>query len=169
LQQGDPGIGSAGAATLPAVSAVRFNRRVLGFDFCGERFEVSVTSVLALSFIVGLVGGVYGIGGGAILAPVLVSFYGLPIYVVAGATLMGTFATSVAGVAFYQALAPFYPQLSVAPDCLLGVLFGVGGMAGMYLGARCQKFVPARVIKCLLGGVIVITVLQYVATYLEIV
>ena len=68
----------------------------------------------------------------------------------AGAALMGTFVTSVAGVAFYQLIAPFYPDMSVAPDWLLGFLFGTGGFAGMYCGARMQKFMPARVIKWIL-------------------
>ena len=79
----------------------------------------------------------------------------------AGAALMGTFVTSIAGVLFYQAMAPFYPNVSVAPDWLLGVLFGVGGMAGMYLGARCQKHVPARTIKGMLSGIILFTAIRY--------
>ena len=78
---------------------------------------------------------------------------------------MGTFVTSVAGVAFYQAIAPLYPGMSVAPDWLLGVLFGIGGMAGMYLGARCQKFVPARAIKWMLAGIIVLTAMKYIAAF----
>jgi uncharacterized membrane protein YfcA len=69
---------------------------------------------------------------------------------VAGAALMGTFITSVAGVIFYQVLAAWYPHLSVSPDWRLGLLFGLGGFAGIYLGARCQKFFPARFIKAML-------------------
>ena len=75
---------------------------------------------------------------------------------------MGTFITSVAGVAFYQAIAPFYPNISVAPDWLLGTLFGLGGMAGMYLGARSQKHFPAKAIKWMLAGILVFTALKYV-------
>jgi hypothetical protein len=115
--------------------------------------------------IVGIIGGVYGIGGGAIIAPFFVTFFGLPVYTVAGAALMGTFVTSVAGVAFYQAIAPFHPEMSVAPDWALGILFGIGGMAGMYLGARCQKFVPTRAIKWMLAGIIVFTALKYIFTF----
>ncbi|MEE4315122.1 MAG: sulfite exporter TauE/SafE family protein, partial [Desulfofustis sp.] len=105
------------------------------------------------------------IGGGSIIAPFFISFFGLPVYTVAGAALMGTFVTSVAGVAFYQAIAPFYPGLSVAPDWLLGILFGIGGMAGMYLGARCQKLVPARAIKWMLAGIIILTAVKYVIDF----
>lgn len=78
---------------------------------------------------------------------------------------MGTFVTSVAGVCFYQAIAPLYPDMSVAPDWLLGFLFGIGGMAGMYLGARCQKFVPARTIKWMLAGIIMFTAFKYVMQF----
>ncbi|MFH2097884.1 MAG: TSUP family transporter, partial [Pseudomonadota bacterium] len=122
--------------------------------------------IMSLSFVVGIVGGIYGIGGGAIIAPFFVSVFGLPVYTVAGAALMGTFVTSVAGVIFYQAIAPFYPGVSVAPDWLLGLLFGLGGMVGMYLGARAQKFVPARAIKWMLAGIILFTALKYAAAFL---
>ena len=110
-------------------------------------------------------GGIYGVGGGTIIAPFFVTFFKLPIYTVAGAALMGTFITSVAGVTFYQAIATFYPNMSVAPDWLLGFLFGLGGMAGMYLGARCQKYVPANAIKWMLAGIILFTALKYAVEF----
>ena len=147
---------------LPAVAITHFTWRRLGYSFYGESFDIPIWGIFSLSFIVGIVGGIYGIGGGAIIAPFFVTFFGLPVYTVAGAALMGTFVTSVAGVAFYQAIAPFYPQMSIAPDWLLGILFGLGGMAGMYLGARCQKHVPARVIKWMLASIIVFTATKYI-------
>jgi uncharacterized protein len=150
---------------LPAVKVTHFNLQRLGYTFYGEQFDVSFWGIFALSLIVGIVGGIYGIGGGSIIAPFFITFFKLPVYTVAGAALMGTFVTSLAGVAFYQAIAPFYPNMSVAPDWLLGVLFGLGGMAGMYLGARCQKFVPARAIKWMLASIIVFTGIKYVAAF----
>jgi len=150
---------------LPGVKITHFDLKRMAYTFYDETFEVSFWGVFALSFIVGIIGGIYGIGGGSIIAPFFVTVFGLPVYTVAGAALMGTFVTSVAGVAFYQAIAPFHPNMSVAPDWLLGVLFGVGGMAGMYLGARCQKFVPASAIKWMLAGVIVFTALRYAAAF----
>jgi uncharacterized membrane protein YfcA len=145
-----------------AVHVTRFNFKRLGYTFYEDTFDVSVWGIFSLSFIVGIVGGIYGIGGGAIIAPFFVTFFGLPVYTVAGASLMGTFITSIAGVTFYQAIAPLYPNVSVAPDWLLGVLFGLGGMAGMYLGARCQKYVPAKGIKWMLAGIIIFTAGKYI-------
>lgn len=150
---------------MPATQITHFSRKRVGYTFYGEAFDVPLWGISVLSFIVGIVGGIYGIGGGAIIAPFFVTFFGLPVYTVAGAALMGTFVTSVAGVAFYQLIAPLYPNMSVAPDWLLGVLFGVGGMAGMYLGARCQKFVPAKAIKWMLAGIIIFTATKYVTAF----
>ena len=146
----------------PAVKVTHFNLSRLGYTFYGEQFDVSFWGIFVLSLMVGVVGGVYGIGGGAIIAPFFVTIFRLPVYTVAGAALMGTFVTSVAGVAFYQLMAPFYPNMSVAPDWLLGIMFGLGGMVGMYLGASCQKFVPAGAIKWMLAGIILLTAGKYV-------
>lgn len=151
---------------LPGVCVQAFTLTRIRYEFYGECYDFSTPGVLALSFIVGIVGGVYGIGGGAIMAPFFVTFFGLPVYTVAGAALMGTFITSVAGVAFYSAISGLYPGVSTSPDWALGVLFGLGGMAGMYLGARCQKLVPARYIRWMLAGVITFTAAKYILGYL---
>ncbi|MCW8799678.1 MAG: sulfite exporter TauE/SafE family protein [Desulfobacter sp.] len=145
--------------------ASRFNLKRIRFIFDGQAFDISFWGIFSLSFIVGIVGGVYGIGGGSIIAPFFVTFFRLPVHTVAGATLMGTFITSIAGVAFYQMIAPFFPAMSVAPDWGLGLLFGLGGMAGMYLGAYCQKYVSATLIKWMLTGIIMLTAIRYAAPF----
>ena len=146
---------------LPRVRVKEYSLTRIRYEFYGQDFSIPTLGVSTLSFAVGIVGGVYGIGGGAIIAPFFVSVFGLPVYTVAGAALMGTFVTSVAGVLFYQLIAPWYPGMAVAPDWLLGVLFGIGGCAGMYCGARLQKFMPARFIKWLLAFSILFPALKY--------
>ncbi|MFO7783716.1 MAG: sulfite exporter TauE/SafE family protein [Thermodesulfobacteriota bacterium] len=152
----------SGKNDLQGIKVTGFDLKRIAYTFYEESFNVSFWGIFSLSFIVGIVGGTYGIGGGSIIAPFFVSIFGLPVYTVAGAALMGTFVTSIAGVAFFQAIAPLYPNMSVAPDWLLGVLFGLGGTAGMYLGARCQKFVPAAAIKWLLASIIIFTAAKYI-------
>ncbi len=151
---------------IPRVVVRRFSLGRIQFEFYGETFAFSTLGVFVLSLVVGVIGGVYGIGGGAIIAPFFVSVFRLPVYTVAGAALAGTFITSLAGVAFYQAIAPGYPHLAVAPDWLLGLLFGLGGAAGMYCGARAQKHVPAKAIKVMLAAVIVVVGGRYVLGFL---
>ncbi|MBC2709526.1 MAG: sulfite exporter TauE/SafE family protein [Desulfosarcina sp.] len=136
--------------------------RRVAFEYGGEMFKFSTPLVYLICFLVGIAGGIYGIGGGSIVAPFFVAIIGLPVYAVAGAALMGTFVTSVAGVLFYQFLAQFYPHLTVAPDWSLGVLFGAGGILGMYLGARTQKYVPAKYIKAMLCACVLFVAGKYI-------
>jgi uncharacterized membrane protein YfcA len=70
----------------------------------------------------------------------------------------------VAGVFFYSLL-PSGTGISASPDWFLGALFGVGGAAGVYLGARLQKRLPARLIKGLLAALIAFVALTYILGY----
>jgi hypothetical protein len=78
---------------------------------------------------------------------------------------MGTLVTAVAGAFHHQAVAPFYPDMSVAPDRFLGVFFGLGGKAGMYIGARFRQFVLAIAIEWMLAIIIVFISLRYGAAF----
>lgn len=128
-------------------------RKCVTFAYQGREHGFSTPAMLALSFVVGIVGGTYGIGGGAIIAPFCIAVFRLPVHAVAGAALAGTFVTSVAGVAVYTVL-PLPDGGHASPDWWLGSLFGVGGLAGMYLGAACQKHVSQRVLKGFLGALL---------------
>lgn len=121
--------------------------------------------VFAIALIVGIIGGAYGIGGGAIMAPVLVALFALSMHQVAGAALFGTLVTSVAGVALYQFM-PGPPGVETRPDWMLGMLFGVGGAGGMYAGARMQKHVPQRALEIGLALVLVLLAGGYVGGYM---
>lgn len=137
----------------------------LGYSFAGKEYRVSTISLMLLSLIVGIIGGVYGIGGGAIIAPFFVSFFGLPVHTVAGAALMGTLITSIAAVLFFQIIALSFPEMAVAPDWLLGILFGLGGIVGMYCGAGLQRFVPPLFIKTMLAFILIYTGLSYAKVF----
>jgi uncharacterized membrane protein YfcA len=84
--------------------------------------------LILLSAVVGCVGGIYGIGGGSIPAPVLIGT-GRPPAEVAPAALASTFVTSVAGVITFTILSAHHHG-SVAPDWPTGIALGVGGLAG---------------------------------------
>ncbi|MFZ0929982.1 MAG: sulfite exporter TauE/SafE family protein [Syntrophobacteraceae bacterium] len=146
------------------ITDTRFSMRCVEYTFAGETYTFAPFWVFVMTFIVGIIGGIYGIGGGAIVAPFFVAVFKMPVYTIAGAALMGTLITSVAGVLFYQLLDMYWnTNMAVAPDWILGALFGAGGFCGMYLGARCQKYVPVRVIKAILSVCILFVAIKYVA------
>jgi uncharacterized membrane protein YfcA len=108
--------------------------------------------VTALALVVGTIGGIYGIGGGSLLGPLLASM-GFSLYVVAPAALTSTFLTSVVGVGAYQLLQLINADSAIAPEWGLGAAMGVGGICGSYVGARLQTRIPEPVLRRLLGVV----------------
>lgn len=105
--------------------------------------------IVALALVVGAVGGVYGIGGGSIVGPVLVG-RGLPVAQVAPAALASTFLTSLVGAATYAVLS-LTVDGDIAPDWSLGLACGLGGLVGGYLGARLQPRLPEDALRFGLG------------------
>jgi uncharacterized membrane protein YfcA len=114
-----------------------------------------------LALLVGVVGGIYGIGGGSILGPILVGT-GMSVATVAPAALASTFVTSLVGGITYSLLA-VVTDGAVAPDWVLGVACGAGGLAGGYLVARFQPRMPEAVLQLLLGGLAVGLAVAYIA------
>jgi hypothetical protein len=110
---------------------------------------IPVPVLVVLSAAVGCIGGIYGIGGGSILAPVLTGSGRKPSEV-APAALASTFVTSVAGVITFTILAA-HAHGSIAPDWPTGIALGVGGMAGAYAGARLQARLPDVLIRRLMA------------------
>jgi uncharacterized membrane protein YfcA len=139
--------------------------RVL-YTYRGETYSFSPIWVFLFTAVVGVVGGAYGIGGGAVVAPVMVSVFHLPVHTIAGACLAATFATSVIGVLVYVFLVPLMTDAaSVMPDWALGALRGRGGHAGITKGGVVQKRVPPRWIKVILAVVILFAAGRYVLLY----
>jgi uncharacterized protein len=115
----------------------------------GRPVRLSWPALVLLALVVGCVGGIYGIGGGSIIAPILIST-GRPAADVAPAALASTLVTSVAGVVTFTILSA-QTHGSVAPNWPTGVALGVGGLLGSYLGARLQSRLPESLIRRLLG------------------
>lgn len=113
------------------------------------RFVLSVLHLVSMAVVVGAIGGIYGIGGGSILAPMLVAAGRSP-RDVAPATLASTFVTSVVGVVTFLALSAAHHS-SAAPDWTVGIALGAGGLLGGYLGALAQPRLPDRLIRRILG------------------
>lgn len=114
---------------------------------------MSDRAVVAAALAVGAAGGIYGIGGGSLIGPLLVG-RGMPVGRVAPAALAATFVTSVVGAGSYALLA-LAASGDVAPHWLVGLSSGLGGLIGGYLGAAVQPRLPERGLRLLLGGLAV--------------
>jgi uncharacterized membrane protein YfcA len=98
--------------------------------------------LLTVGTIAGVVGGVYGIGGAALIVPWLVSAERLPVRRVAGAGLVTTLVTSLVGMTTFAVASATGIGRAAAPIWTDGVALGLGGLAGAVVGARLQPRLP---------------------------
>jgi uncharacterized membrane protein YfcA len=108
-------------------------------------------SLALAGLVVGVVGGVYGIGGGSLLGPLLVGA-GLPVARVDPAALASTPVTSSVGVATYALLRLLFTG-PIRPEWAIGLACGFGGPIGGYVGARLHPYLPERLLRRFLGAV----------------
>lgn len=115
--------------------------------------------ISGMALVVGAVGGIYGIGGGSLLAPVLVGL-GFAVGEVAPAALASTFVTSIVGVLTYAALSLRHSG-SIAPVWIVGLSIGFGGLLGGYVGAGLQPRLPEHLLRRGLGVLALALGLRY--------
>ncbi len=110
--------------------------------------QIPAPVMIVLACLTGCVGGIYGIGGGSILSPLLIGS-GRPASEVAPAALASTFVTSMGGVITFTILS--ISKNPVAPNWPTGLALGLGGIAGGYTGARMQSRLPDTLIRRTVG------------------
>jgi uncharacterized protein len=127
--------------------------------------SIRVPVLVSLAAAVGCVGGIYGVGGGSILAPVLIGSGRKPSEV-APAALASTLVTSAGGVITFTVLS-LHQHIPVAPDWPTGIALGVGGLAGGYTGARIQSRMPDVLIRRLVGILVIAIGAYYLSSGLS--
>jgi len=137
-----------------------FNWKKLKFAYSGKVFELNSFFITLLALFIGTIGGIYGIGGGALMAPILLAFFRLPAYVFAGATLAGTCITSIVGVIIFT-------LGGHQPDWLLGLFLGIGGALGLFFGARLQKYMPQKLIRIIITAGVLFIGYNYVTSFFK--
>ncbi len=115
--------------------------------------------IAAAALVVGVIGGIYGIGGGSILAPALVGL-GFSVAEVAPAALASTFFTSIVGVLTYAVISLRHSG-SIAPDWTVGIAIGIGGLLGGYAGTGLRDRVPEAALRRTLGIVAMLLAIRY--------
>ncbi|MFN3284932.1 MAG: sulfite exporter TauE/SafE family protein [bacterium] len=104
-----------------------------------------MVALLAMSTAVGVAGALTGLGGGVLLVPLLTLGFGLDIRTAAGTSLLCLIGTRV-GVG--QAL-----RGTGLVDERVGVVLGLAGLCGAWLGAEVAGWIPRRILYLLFGGI----------------
>ena len=141
---------------LPLTAVYVFKSKSL--DTSGERQPLSpaktvvICSLLAL--VIGMYDGFYGPGTGTFLLLLLTGLARLDLNSAAGTTKVINLSTNVAALVTYLVNGHVY--------LVLGLTAGLFGIAGNYLGARCFTSKGSKIVKPLIGVVLVIFFIRIV-------
>lgn len=105
--------------------------------------------LLVISYFAGILGAITGLGGGAVLIPVLVLVFHVNIYYAMGASLISVIATSSGATSIYLRHG--------LTNLRLGMLLETGAVSGALVGALLVKFVPVSIITTILGFVLFVS------------
>ena len=137
----------------------------LTISYWGEKQAVNVPLLIIIGFMVGIVASALGVGGGFMLVPILVSFYGLPMYVLVAGTIPFVIVLSITGLIAYTVTLPLLTGLSTPPDWAFALFVAAGAILGAWLGSKTQKFIPEKFLKTMLGTITGIVGVLYVVNY----
>ena len=117
--------------------------------------EVKVDSwkLLAIGVIAGMVGGGLGIGGGLIMVPLLM---------MVGFDRHRAHTTSLAGIVLIALAGATSFGISGEIDLGLGVIVGLGGVAGSVLGALALHRMSARTLSRIFGSILLVAGLRMI-------
>jgi uncharacterized membrane protein YfcA len=108
----------------------------------------------AIGTLAGLFSGLFGVGGGAVIVPLLVLWLA---YEEHSAT-----ATSLAAIVFIAGFAALTQGLYGNVHVLDAVLIGVPAVAGVLIGTRVQQRLPARTVSLLFAAVLVLSAVELI-------
>ncbi len=110
--------------------------------------------LVAIGTLAGLFSGLFGVGGGSVIVPLLVLWLG---YEERGAT-----ATSLAAIVFIAAFAAAVQGLYGNVDLLDAALVGVPAVGGVLIGTWLQQRLQASAISLLFAAVLVASAVELV-------
>lgn len=119
-----------------------------------QRFFGSAVVKVAVGFIIGLMTGVVGLGGGYALVPTFIYLLGFPIKIAVGTSLM-----SLLGMAVVSGIFKLYEGVV---DVTAALFLGIGSITGAQLGVRLTRIIPSWAIRAIFGVVFLYVSLRFI-------
>lgn len=113
--------------------------------------QKSIVLVLASGAGVGLLTGLFGVGGGFLIVPALVMLVGLPMQMSVGTSLVVIAMNSVAGFLGHIGRGSF--------DLILTLIFASAGLAGTFVGTKLSSQIPSSKLQKAFAGFVTLLAL----------
>lgn len=135
---------------------IEITNRTRTFEIDGETYQYNVnyTPAFIISFLVGALSGLFGIGGGTISVPAMILFFGIPVQIAIGTSMFMIF---------------FISLISSSTHIFLGhiawkyvIFFIIGSYLGGTAGARMSKWFKGNTLEWILRVVILIAAIRLI-------
>ena len=159
---------NGGVGGLPddfEIVTLKKSRTSLTIRYWGETQTFSIPLMFVIGFLVGIIAATLGVGGGFLLVPILVTCFGIPMYVLVAATVPFVITLSIAGLIAYVCITPMLTNSFTSPDWAFGLFVAAGALLGSWLAAKTQRFIPEKVLKPLLGTLTLVVGLLYIVSH----
>lgn len=113
-----------------------------------------VAKLTAIGIAAGAFSGLFGVGGGTVIVPLLIFWFAYGEREATG--------TSLAAIVIIGAFGAFGQALHGNVDYLDGVLIGIPAIGGVIAGATLQQRVPERTISLLFAGLLVVVAIRMI-------
>ena len=138
-------------AGVMLLAAVMMFRRTAPHEVSGGRH--AFWKVIVEGFLVGILTGIVGVGGGFLIVPALVLLGGLPIHLAVGTSLAIIALKSVSG--FYKYI-DVLAEEGLSMHWNLMLIFGLIGIVGILIGGRVGARIPQKRLKQGFAGFLVV-------------
>lgn len=139
--------------------------RWIRIGFLDQEWTLSVPVLVVLGLGVGVVASTFGVGGGFLMTPLLVTLFKLPMYVIVAATIPFVMLQSMIGLFSYIAVVPALTGRYDPPEWAFGLFVAAPAVLGAWLAAKTQRFVPESHLKLVAGVITGLGGLLYVVNY----
>lgn len=153
---------------IPEGAGIRtFERswRRIRIGFLDQEWTLSVPVLFLLGLGVGVVASTFGVGGGFLMTPLLVTLFKLPMYVIVAATIPFVMLQSIIGLFSYVVVVPALTGRYDPPEWAFGLFVAAPAVFGAWLAAKTQRFVPESYLKLVAGVITGLGGMLYVVNY----
>jgi len=132
------------------------NSKVPEVEIDRDSFQFNMAGGIAISFVIGFISSIFGIGGGVIHVPAMVYLLGFPAHIATATSQFVLAVSSMIGVITHQTQGHI---LYVPAICA-----GVGAIFGAQLGAKMSKKIKGRAILMLLAFALFLLAVRLILT-----
>lgn len=122
-------------------------------------FDINLILLPLFGFLIGIFVSAMGGGGGVFYAPVLILIFGIPAQTAVATSLASVLPTTIAG-AFSH-----YREGNV--DVGIGLILGIGGIAGTFIGVYVANLIPPVLLQRILGIFLLVLLIPMLRSTLQ--